>query len=46
MLALGPPWMAMEMVAVGAFTCLDDSDAAALMGGNWYRFFAENFVPE
>ncbi len=25
---------------------LSEDDVAGIMGGNWYRFFAENFVPE
>ena len=25
---------------------LSEEDVAGIMGGNWYRFFAENFVPE
>ncbi|MEM6579083.1 MAG: membrane dipeptidase [Pseudomonadota bacterium] len=24
---------------------LDDGEVSAIMGGNWYRFFAENFTP-
>ena len=27
-------------------TGLGDAEVAGIMGGNWYRFFAENFVPE
>ncbi len=27
-------------------TGLSDAEVAGIMGGNWYRFFAENFVPE
>ena len=27
-------------------TGLGDAAVAGIMGGNWYRFFAENFVPE
>ncbi|NNL36173.1 MAG: membrane dipeptidase, partial [Silicimonas sp.] len=26
-------------------TGMDDADVAKIMGGNWYRFFAENFGP-
>jgi len=25
---------------------MDDAEVAAIMGGNWYRFFAENFPPQ
>ena len=27
-------------------TGLSDAEVAGIMGGNWYRFFAENFVPK
>jgi microsomal dipeptidase-like Zn-dependent dipeptidase len=27
-------------------TGLGDAEVAGIMGGNWYRFFAENFVPK
>ncbi len=27
-------------------TGMDDADVAAVVGGNWYRFFADNFTPQ
>jgi microsomal dipeptidase-like Zn-dependent dipeptidase len=27
-------------------TGLSDAEVAGIMGGNWYRFFADNFGPQ
>jgi membrane dipeptidase len=27
-------------------TGLNADEVAGIMGGNWYRFYAENFVPQ